>query len=196
AAGNAHSHEANTEFAVETNVFKAEFGRAGGGVITFVSKSGANQYHGNAFDFIRNDAFDARGFFNLTVPVYRQHDFGGTVGGPVRVPKLYNGKSRTFFFFSYEGFRNRVGGATSVVGLPPPEFYQGDFRNAVSRTRNADGSYLLYKVYDPSTTRFEPSISNYVRDPFPNNIIPQSRFDPLAKKLATLAQSTLKPLRT
>src|SRR6266404_2652576 len=66
AAVNAPSLEAITEFAVETNGFKAEFGRGGGGVITFVSKSGTNQYHGNAFDFIRNDAFDARGFFNLT----------------------------------------------------------------------------------------------------------------------------------
>src|SRR5260370_26002143 len=56
---------------------------------------------------------------------------------------------------SYEGFRNRVGGATTVVGLPPPEFYQGDFRNAVSRTQNKDGSYLLYKLYDPSTTRYD-----------------------------------------
>jgi hypothetical protein len=193
---NAPSLEAITEFAVETNGFKAEFGRAGGGVITFVSKSGTNQYHGNAFDFTRNDAFDARGFFNLTVPVYRQHYFGGTVGGPVRIPKLYNGKDKTFFFASYEGFRNRVGGATSVVGLPPPKFYTGDLRNAVSRTRNADGSYLLYKVYDPATTRFDPSISNYVRDPFPNNIIPQSRIDPLAKRIGDLAERTFKPLRT
>jgi hypothetical protein len=196
AAVNAPSLEAITEFAVETNGFKAEFGRAGGGVITFVSKSGSNQYHGNAFDFIRNDAFDARGFFNLSVPVYRQHDFGGTVGGPIRIPKLYNGKNRTFFFASYEGFRNRVGGATSVAGLPPPEFYKGDFRNAVSRTRNADGTYLLYKVYDPSTTRFDPSISNYIRDPFPNNMIPESRIDPLARKISDLALSTFKPLRT
>src|SRR5262249_49347877 len=153
-------------------------------------------YHGNAFDFIRNDACDARGFFNLTVPVYRQHDFGGTAGGPVRIPKLYHGKNRTFFFLSYEGFRNRVGGSTSVVGLPPPEFYLGDFRNAVSRTQNPDRSYLLYKVYDQATTRFDPSISNYVRDPFPNNVIPQARIDPLAKKIAEIGLSTLKPLRT
>jgi hypothetical protein len=196
AAVNAPSLEAITEFAVETNGFKAEFGRAGGGLVTFVSKGGGNQYHGNAFDFIRNDAFDARGFFNLTVPVYRQHDFGATIGGPVWIPKLYNGKSKTFFFFSYEGFRNRVGGATSVVGLPPPEFYHGDFRNAVSRTQNKDGSYLRYTVYDPDTTRFDPSISNYLREPFPNNIIPESRIDPLARKIADLAQATLKPLRT
>ena len=140
AAVNAPSLDAITEFAVETNGFKAEFGRAGGGLVTFVSKSGTNQYHGTAFDFIRNNAFDARGFFNFTTPVYRQHDFGATFGGPVRIPKLYNGKNKTFFFVSYEGFRNRVGGATTAIALPPAEFYQGDFRNAVSRTQNPDGS--------------------------------------------------------
>ncbi len=100
AAVNAPSLDAITEFTVETNGFKAEFGRAGGGVISFVSKSGTNQYHGTAFDFIRNDAFDARGFFNSTTPVYRQHDFGASFGGPVRVPKLYNGRAKTFFFVS------------------------------------------------------------------------------------------------
>ena len=87
AAVNAPSLEAITEFRVETNGFKAEFGRAGGGVISFVSKSGTNGYHGTAFDFIRNNAFDARGFFNSTTPVYRQHDFGATLGGPVRIPE-------------------------------------------------------------------------------------------------------------
>lgn len=196
AAVNAPALGAITEFAVETNGFKAEFGRAGGGVVTFVSKSGTNGYHGSAFDFIRNNAFDARGFFNQTTPVYRQHDFGATVGGPVRVPKLYNGKDRTFFFFSYEGFRNRVGGNTTATGLPPAEFYEGDFRNAVSRSQNADGSYIRYNVYDPATTRYDPNIKNYVRDPFPNNTIPQGRFDPVSKQILALARGALKPLRT
>jgi hypothetical protein len=98
-AVNAPSLDAITQFAVETNGFKAEFGRAGGGLVTFVSKSGTSQYHGTAFDFIRNNAFDARGFFNSTTPVYRQRDFGATFGGPLRIPKLYHGKDHTFFFF-------------------------------------------------------------------------------------------------
>jgi hypothetical protein len=194
AAVNAPALGAITEFAVETNGFKAEFGRAGGGLVTFVSKSGTNQFHGSFFDFIRNNAFDARGFFNVVRPIYRQHDFGATLGGPVRIPKLYNGKDRTFFFFSYEGFRNRKGGATSAVALPPAEFYAGDLRNAVSRTQNRDGTYIRYSVFDPATTRFDGK--NYVRDPFPDNLVPQNRFDPIAKKLAAVMQSTLKPLRT
>jgi Carboxypeptidase regulatory-like domain len=191
ASVNAPSLDAITEFTVETNGFKAEFGRAGGGVISFVSKSGTNGIHGTAFDFIRNNAFDARGFFNSTTPVYRQHDFGATLGGPVRIPKLYNGRDKTFFFVSYEGFRNRVGGSTSAIALPPLEFYQGDFRNAVSRTLNPDGTYLRYTMYDPATTVYDPSISNYVRTPFPNNTIPQARFDPLSKKILDIAQSTM-----
>ncbi|MBI3209463.1 MAG: TonB-dependent receptor [Candidatus Solibacter usitatus] len=189
AAVNAPSLDAITQFAVETNGFKAEFGRAGGGLVTFVSKSGTNQYHGTGFDFIRNNAFDARGFFNKTVPVYRQHDFGGTFGGPLSIPKLYNGKNRTFFFLSYEGFRNRAAGSTSVTALPPAEFYKGDFSNAVSRTRAANGSYIRYNVFDPDTTRF--TSPNYVRDPFPGNIVPLSRFDPLSRKILDIAQSSL-----
>lgn len=196
AAVNAPSIEAITEFAVETNGFKAEFGRAGGGLISFVSRSGTNKYHGSAFDYIRNNAFDARGFFNRTTPVYRQHDFGATFGGPVRIPKLYRGANRTFFFFSYEGFRNRIGGNTNAIAIPPAEFYEGDFRNAVSRTRNEDGSYIRYLVYDPATTRYDPEITQYVREPFPDNRVPKARFDPMAVKLAAIAQSTLKPLRT
>jgi hypothetical protein len=191
AAVNAPSLEAITEFAVETNGFKAEFGRAGGGLVTFVSKSGTRQYHGTLFDFVRNNAFDARGFFNRTTPVYRQHDFGATIGGPVRVPKLYNRRDRTFFFFSYEGFRNRVGGNTNVSALPPAEFYDGDFRNAVSRTRNPDGSYIQYRIFDPSTTRFDADTRVYVRDPFPNNIIPKARFDRISAKLVNIARPAM-----
>ena len=197
AAVNAPSLDAITEFAVETNGFKAEFGRAGGGLVSFVSKSGGRQYHGTLFDFVRNNAFDARGFFNRTTPVYRQHDFGLTAGGPVQIPKLYKKKDRTFFFFSYEGFRNRVGGNTNVSALPPEEFFQGDFRNAVSRTRSpGNGPYIRYNVFDPSTTRYDEAARNYVRDPFPDNLVPRARFDPLAAKLAGMAAPGMKPNRT
>ena len=190
AAVNAPSLDAITQFAVETNGFKAEFGRAGGGMVTFVSKSGTNKYHGTAFDFIRNNSFDARGFFNSTTPIYRQHDFGVTIGGPIVIPKIYNGKNKTFFFFSYEGFRNRVGGATAAIALPPAEFYKGDFRNAVSRTFS-NGAYIQYGVYDPATTRFNTANNTYVRDPFPNNIMPISRMDSISKKLVDLASGPM-----
>ena len=190
AAVNAPSLEAITEFAIDTNGFKAEYGRAGGGMISFVSKSGTNEYHGNAFDFVRNNDFDARGFFNKTVPIYKQNDFGATVGGPVRIPKLYNGKDKTFFFFSYEGFRNRLGAVTSPIAVPPSEFYKGDLRNAVSLTKDR------YIVYDPATTVYDSVGKSYVRQAFPNNTIPLSRFDPLSVKILNIAQNTLTGLRT
>ncbi len=196
AAVNTPSLDAITQFAVETNGFKAENGRAGGGSISFVSKSGTNQYHGTAFDYVRNNAFDARGFFNKVVPIYRQNDFGATIGGPIRIPKIYNGKDKAFFFFSYEAFRNRVGAATSLIALPPPEFYKGDLRNAVANTRNPDGSYIQQVVYDPATTVYDPVGLSYVRQPFPNNTIPQTRFDPLSAKILSIAENTLTGWRT
>lgn len=196
AAVNAPSLDAITEFHVETNGFKAEYGRAGGGVITFISKSGTNEYHGTTFDFIRNNAFDARKFFDKTVPVYRQHDFGATIGGPVRIPKLYNGKNRTFFFFSYEGFRNRVGNSTSPIAMATPEALNGDFSNAVQNKQSPDGSYLPIVVYDPSTSVYDPSITQYVRQPFPGNKIPQTRFDPLSTKILDIARKDFTGYRT
>ena len=112
-AYNAPSLEAITEFTVDTNGFKAEYGQAGGGVMTFVSKSGTNEIHGTAFNFLRNDALDAARFFTNSnsqrKAIYRQNDFGASVGGPIWIPKIYNGKNKSFFFFAYEGFRNRAG---------------------------------------------------------------------------------------
>ncbi len=191
AAVNTPSLDAITEFTIDTNGFKAEFGRAGGGMISFVSKSGTNEYHGTAYDFVRNTAFDARGFFNRSVPTYKQNDFGGTVGGPVRIPKLYNGKDKAFFFVSYEGFRNRVGAVTSPVALPPTEFYKGDLHNAVASTKSADGRNIPYTVYDPATTVYDPVGKSYNRQPFAGNMIPQSRFDPMSKRILNIAEQTL-----
>ena len=112
---NTPSLDAITEFAVETNGFKAEYGQAGGGLINFVSKSGTNDLHGTLYEYVRNDAFDARSFFQAKKQVYKQHDFGGTVGGPVYIPKIYDGRNKSFFFFSYEAFRNRNG---AHIALP------------------------------------------------------------------------------
>ena len=141
------SVEAITEFAVETNGFKAEYAQAGGGMITFASKSGTNAFHGTAYDFVRNDHFDARGFFATQRSVYKQNDFGASVGGPVWIPKLYNGRDHTFFFVSYEGFRNRIGSNGGTLSVPTPEMYQGDFSKWV------DAKGALLQIYDPTTTR-------------------------------------------
>lgn len=186
AAMNSPSVEALTEFNVESGGFKAETGHVSGGTLSFVSKSGTNQFHGSAFEFLRNQDFDARGFFNTTKSIYKQNDFGVTAGGPVYLPKLYNGRNRTFFFASYEGFRNRVGsGNGSLSSVPPTEFYSGDLHNWV------DANGKMYQIYDP----FSQTLVNgsYVRTPFAGNIIPQNRIDPVALKIADYMKTVLKP---
>src|SRR6476619_5089736 len=103
------SVEAITEFSVETNGFKPEFGQAGGGSITFASKSGTNNLSGSAYGFFRHDALDKKEFFAATKGIYKQSDAGGSLGGPLSIPGMYSGKNRTFFFVSYEGFYNKQG---------------------------------------------------------------------------------------
>lgn len=175
------SVEAITEFAVDTNGFKAEYGQAGGGVITFVSKSGTNDFHGTVYEFLRNDAFDARDFFAQTRSVYKQSDFGASAGGPVILPKLYNGRNRTFFFVSYEGFRNRQGANGTILTVPTPEMYSGDF----SKWVNAQGRVL--PIYDPTSTAAQPG-GGFTRTPFPNNQIPVSRFSTVSNQILPFAQ--------
>lgn len=176
-AVNTPSLDAITEFSVETNGFKAEYGQAGGGMINFVSKSGTNDIHGTLYEYARNEAFDARSFFQPRKQIYKQHDFGGTVGGPVWIPKIYNGKNKTFVFFSYEAFRNRNGASSDFRTVPNAEMYNGDFRNWV------DNNGRQIPIYDPF------SLANGERAQFPNNQIPTSRFDPQSvKALATYGQ--------
>ena len=178
-ASNSPSVEAITEFTVDTNGFKAEYGHAGGGVMTFVTKSGTNAFHGSAYEFLRNNDFDANNFFNnskgIPVPIYKQNDFGFTVGGPVWIPKIYNGRDKTFFFFSYEGFRNRNGATGFTTTVPTPEMYEGDFSNWV------DASGKQSPFFDPTTQVQNPD-GTVTRTQFAGNKIPQSMFSPLAQQ--------------
>ena len=173
-ASNAPSVEAITQFSVDTNGFKAEYGHAGGGVMMFVAKSGTNQFHGSAYEFLRNNDFDANDWFSNRAgkprQIYKQNDFGFTVGGPVWIPKIYNGKNKTFFFFSYEGFRNRNGATNATATVPTPEMYYGDFSNWV----NASGQQI--PIYDPTTQVTNPD-GTVTRTRFPGNQIPVSKFD-------------------
>ena len=182
AALNTPSVEALTEFSVDTNGFKAEYGQAGGGVMSFASKSGTNAFHGSAYDFLRNDKLDARGFFARTRSIYRQNDFGFTASGPVYIPKVYDGRNKTFFFTSFEGFRNRVGANAQILSVPTPEMFTGDFRNWV------DQNGRLLQIYNPATTRANPNGTGSIRDPFPNNQIPASMFSRVASQIAGFAK--------
>jgi hypothetical protein len=98
--------ESLQEFKVQTSSYTAEFGRGNGAIINAVTRSGTNQLHGAFYEFFRNDALDARNYYDTSRQPYKQNQFGGTIGGPVVIPKLYNGRNRTFFFTDYEGFRS------------------------------------------------------------------------------------------
>lgn len=191
-ATNAPSLEAVTEFTVDTNGFKAEFGHAGGGVMNFVSKSGTNDLHGSAYEFLRNNALDANNFFNnragIPIPIYKQNDFGASAGGPVWIPKVYRGRDKTFFFFSWEAFRNRAGATGFSQTIPTPEMYQGDF------TYWVDQNGKQIPIFDP-TTQVRNGDGSYTRQQFPGNKIPSTMFDPISKAAlaAYTANGVLKP---
>jgi hypothetical protein len=167
--------DAIQEFKVQTHNDKAEFGEALGGVVNLVTKSGTNSLHGSAWEFVRNNWFDARDSFldefRSSPAPFRQNEFGGTVGGPILIPKLYNGRNRTFFFFSYEGWRYTQA-AESRYNVPTAAELNGDFSH----------STLNQPIYDPATTVPDPSSpGNYLRTQFQYNgipnVIPPSRLD-------------------
>lgn len=162
--------EAIREFKVQTNLFSADQGRNSGAVVDVVTKSGTNTLHGSAFEFLRNSAMDARNFFNAAgtpFPSFRYNQFGGSLGGPVVIPKLYKGKDKTFFFMDYEGFR-RNQQQISILTIP----------TVAERT----GNFSAFRpIYDPATTA--AAGSSYTRTQFPGNIIPSSRFDPVTLKM-------------
>ena len=173
--------ETVAEVKVLNNSFSAEYGGSAGGVIIATTKSGTNELHGSLFEYVRNDVLDAANFFapiengkKVKAPI-RYNVFGGTVGGPVFLPRFgeggpafYDGRNKTFFFFAYEGAR-RTDGLIRNLTVPTLEERQGNF--ALSRTT----------IYDPATTRVEGGRT--VRTIFANNRIPQNRIDPVALRL-------------
>jgi outer membrane receptor protein involved in Fe transport len=155
--------DALEEFSILTNNYSAEYGRNTGAVVNAITKSGTNQFHGTAYEFLRNDALDARGFFSLETPKLRRNQFGATLGGPVWLPRLYKGRDRTFFFVSYEGTRDRRAETFSSLVAPTALERQGDF------------SQSARKPVDPLT-----------RQRFADDRIPAARFDPAAMKFLEL----------
>ncbi len=191
----APSLETLQEFRVETNSLKAEYGQTSGGVINLVSKAGTNELHGSLFEFLRNDAFDARNAFatqrdpitGRIKQMLRYNQFGGTAGGPVYIPKVYNGRNRTFFFAGYERWRQRTAPLMRST-VPTPEQREGDF------SRTLDGRGALIPVYDPATTRANPAGSGFVREIFPGNRVPAARFDRVSRNaLAFLPLPNARP---
>jgi hypothetical protein len=157
------------EFKVQSGTMSAEYGYTAGGVVNIVTKSGTNTFHGTLYEFLRNDALDARNAFAATIAAYRYNQYGGALGGPVK-------RNRTFFFVNFEGY-NYVHYYTTVGTTPTLPERQGDF----SRLFGANGQFI--PIYDPQTTAPNPAGSGYVRTPFPGNLIPTSHLDKVAMNI-------------
>ncbi len=174
------SIDAIQEFKVETNNLAAEYGRLSGGAINIVTRSGTNQFHGALYEFMRDDAFNANGWDanrrGSPKGQFGLHYFGGAIGGPVRIPRLYDGRNRTFFFFNFDGRRLNDRGSLRFGTVPTERERAGDF----SQTLDSAGRKVT--IYDPLT--YDPARN--ARSPFPGNQIPRNRFDPVALYMVSL----------
>ena len=173
--------DAVAEFKVLENNYGAEYGRNAGGIVSIVTKSGTNTLHGTAYDYVRNTDFDANSFFNnqqgLPVGVLKRNQFGGTIGGPIVIPKVVNGRNKVFFFFSYEGQRQTSLEALSETTVYTPQEAQGNFSGSAGQAQVAaflannpyfqsDPNLAAQGIIDPN--RIDPVAKAY----FANNLIP------------------------
>src|SRR5258708_7216761 len=163
--------DAVEEFRVLTNTFNPEFGRNSGSVVNIITKSGTNQWHGDLFEFLRNDALNARNFFETTKAPYELNQFGGTVGGPIK-------KDKTFLFLSYEGSRER-GGAPGT----PTRVFSDQERNGAFGDRESDfpGSTSAPFCFPAGSSNCFPAGTAY-SSIFPGAQIPLTSLDPVAGK--------------
>src|SRR5262245_33218399 len=197
------SAESVSEFKLQTGTVSAQYTGGQTAVSNFATKSGTNELHGSAYYYGQNDALKANSFNSNASGVkrqpFKQHNFGYSLGGPVYLPKVYNGRNKTFFFHNLERTKLKDYSQSGFATLPVPAFKKGDFSslfnagftgNSSSGTgigNDADGRAVQFgAIYDPSTTR---QVGNtWVRDVFPNNIIPQNRFSPVAAKVLDVAR--------
>ena len=168
-----------SEFKVLTTFYDAAIGHTPGSVVNLVTSSGTNQLHGEVHEFFSNSALDAPDLFtnragNKKV-VYQDNRYGGSIGGPVRIPKVYDGRNKTFFFYGYEGNKWGVPGST-VATVPTAAEKSGDFSQLLALGPQ-------YQIYDPATTT-NLGNGHYGRQPFAGNIIPATRIDPVASAIA------------
>lgn len=198
----APSVEALQEFKVTTSTIPAEYGRTTGGIENFSTKNGTNTYHGTAFDIFQNEVLNANSYFNNlrisdnpTDPVNRannarntdkKNDYGGSVGGPVQIPKLYNGHDKTFAFFSWEQFRQATSG-TRTSTVPTLAVRGGDFSSQLTSTPvkgvfDCNGNQVFEgQIFDPGVPDTTTTRNGVLcRTPFPGNVVPAGRFSRVA----------------
>ena len=171
------------EFTVLTNALAAEIGRTAGGAFNISTRSGTNQIHGSAYEFLKNSELNANSWANNRNGVgktpSKNHQFGGTMGGPVLIPHLYNGRNKTFWFFSEQSDRNR-NASTGTATVPIDAWRNGDFSNL----KNGNGQPVI--IYDPATVTQQTDASGvayFTRQPLPENKVPAGRITPFAKAL-------------
>jgi hypothetical protein len=187
------------EWTVQSSNYSAEFGQAGSAVMNITMKSGTNQFHGSVYDYFKNEVLNAGQPFTVLPgspnehvrPFGRYNDYGLTMGGPVWIPKVYNGRNRTFFFFSWEEFSLNQNFLPGTFTVPTPAYRSGNFGPAItaagSRNVGTDPlgrAIIANTIYDPSTLQIVNG--QRVTNPFPNNTIPTTRFDPVATKIQNL----------
>ncbi len=183
------------ETAVQTSNYSAEYGTAGGGILNMTMRSGTNKLHGGAFEYFRNEALDAHRPFSHAEDRDRRHDFGFYAGGPIYLPKIYDGRDKSFFFWTFETNRTKTSNNTTLT-VPTQAYRAGDFSNPILFTQRVLGTDAIGRqildgtVYDPATTRTVIGTSGAyagqsvtIRDPFPGNKIPAGyALDPVAVK--------------
>lgn len=164
------SVDAIQEFKVETNSYSAQYGRSNAGVVNAITRSGTNQFRGTLYEFLRNDKLDSRGWNAAARQPLRRNQFGGTFGGPIV-------KDRTFFFYNYEAYKD-IRGTLRTLTLPLAEWRRGDFSNLVRQVTTPQGPVAQpLLIYDPA---------NGQRNPFPGNVIPADRIDPVVRRVLAL----------
>jgi hypothetical protein len=195
------SVEALEEFKIQTSGMSAEFGRTQAGIFNYVMRSGANTLHGSAYGALRNEALNANTFVNKARGVKRAQDrkqnYAGSFGGPIYLPKVYDGRNRTFFYTTYERYRERTGGFRAPDRtVPLPEFYEGDFSRLLGpptgQTDAMGRPVLRGAIYDPTSFR-QLTSGRWIGEPFPGNRIPVSRFSQVSRRLNDIARKSYLP---
>ena len=170
--------DAVQEFKIQTNSYDAQYGHTSGGIVNVSLKSGTNAVHGTVYEFARRKAWDANSFQNNAAGAPKgEHyldQYGGQISGPVYIPKLYDGRNKTFFMFDYERYRENTP-RPFTLSVPAPEFSNGDFSKLVN------GAGQPIAIYDPATGK--DVNGTWVRQVFPGNIIPANRINPIAKNI-------------
>jgi len=186
------SVDAIQEVAIQTSNFAAEFGGIGAGLLNITMRSGTNQYHGTAYDYAAHDALGAAQPYSGLKSKQRRHDYGGTLGGPVKIPKIYNGSNKTFFFFNFEQYRENIHVANTSGSVPSAQYRNGDFSQVICLTGTFQNTGCAPGTFTPKflTVGSGATLKNYV-DPLGNQVMGGQIFDPFTSRNVTCNTTTV-----